>query len=450
MTLKLMPHQVEGVDWVRRTPKGLLGDDPGLGKSAQALAAAREPVLIVTPAMLRGTWMDPDFGEVAKWAPGMDVTWVSYSSLCWRDGRKTLPVPKKEFTDRQWGSVIFDEAHYLKGRKTKWTKAAWEVSLRTRRCLLMTGTPIPNWAHELYMPIRFIHSPLDRRFTSYWRWIDEWFTTFTPPYLTGGAREIGGLRKDLSWEDFARGNDLGQLMLRRLRDDVLKDLPPLTETTLTVPMGAAQRKVYRGLKDDYCAWVEETGDQILAFSDGSLYQKLAQVTTGIPTLVPGTPADPGLSCKLDALKELLEERPAAPVVVFAHYRASADAAAKVAAGMGRTTGLIMGGMSQDERDRQVKAFQAGEIDVLVGTLGTLAEGVTLTRSSTCVMLERGWRPSVNEQAMRRLHRIGQTAPVTVIHVVTEDSLDQRILALLRAKSDQQMATLRAADLVKML
>lgn len=437
-----MPHQVEGVGWLERTPRALLADDPGLGKTAQVLLSATEPVLVVAPAMLRGTWAD----EVEKWRPGLDYAWVSYASLCERVGRKVGTVPRLEYR-RHWGTVIFDEAQALKNRSAKQTKAA--SLLRSDRTYLVTGTPVPNWGHELYMPLRLLHERGDLAYSSYWRWVDTWFATWAPPWSSGGHREITGLRPGITWDDFALHNDLGTLMLRRLREEVLKNLPPLTETTICVEMGPAQRQAYDGLKKDYCAWVEEVGEEVLALSDGGRYVKLAKATTGLSTLVDEPAAENG-NCKLDALAELLEEREGQPIVAFTHFRSTALAAVRAGEAQGRRCGLIMGGLPQEGRDAAIRQFQAGEIDLLVGTLGSLSEGVTLTAADTCIFIERSWRPTQIDQAMRRLHRIGQTRPVTVIHLVAEDSLDQRISALLAAKTDQQVAVLTAAALARIL
>jgi len=455
MTPTLMPHQSVGVEWLSRTPRALLADDPGIGKTAQALLAAKPPVLVVAPAMLAGTWES----EVALWRPEWtedDWTWVSYSSLCERvsavaeSGRKTskaLDRAKWELREQDWHTIIYDEAHYLKGRKSKWTKAA--LGLQSERVVMLTGTPIPNWSHELFILLRILHGTKDPGYRSYWRFIDTWFSTWVPPWSDGRRREIGGLKGDLTWDDFARGTGLDHLMLRRLRDDVLKDLPPLTEQTILVKMGPAQRKAYNELKADYYTWIEEAGEEVAAFSDGGLYVKLAKATTGLPVLLDDCDFKGG-SAKLDALKELLEEREGSPVVIFVHFRSSAHACAAIAANLSRRTSVIMGGIPQAQRDESVRAFQAGEIDTLVGTFGTLSEGVTLTASDCCIMVEHPWRPSQLEQAMRRLHRIGAKRPVNIIHLVTEDSLDQRINALLAAKQGQQIAALRAAEFASLL
>lgn len=442
--LTLMPHQLAGIDWLEQTPRALLADDPGLGKTAQVLLAARPPILVVAPAMLAGTWED----EVAKWRPNADVTWTSYSRMCCRAGRKLLPEPRDDLR-QHWGTIIFDEAQALKNRKAKQTQAALRLVRGADRVYLVTGTPIPNWSHELFCLLKIMHAHGDKRFTSYWRWIDTWFATWSPPYGAANHREIKGLHAGLTWEYFATENGLSDRMLRRLRDDVLKDLPPLTETTIRVAMGAEQRRVYNGLKEDYCAWVEEAGEEVLALSDGGKYVKLAKATTGLATLMD----DPSLvrgSAKLDALQELLEEREGSPIVAFSHFRSTAVAAVKMGEALGRRVGLIMGGMQQDLRDANVRMFQACQLDMLVGTLGSLSEGVTLTAADTCIFIERSWRPTQIDQAMRRLHRIGQQRPVTVIHLVTEDSVDQRILALLAAKQGQALATLSAAALARLL
>lgn len=441
MSLELMPHQKEGVKYLRHHARAMLCDDPGLGKTAQVLLAAVEPVLVVAPAMLAGTWQD----ERLKWRPELDLTWVSYSSLCKRDGRKTLPVARDEY-QRRWGTLIFDECHYLKERKSKWTQAALRLS--AERTFLVTGTPIPNMAAELFVLLRMMHESGDRRYSSYWRFIETFFQWWTPPYGAPGHREITGLRKDVTWEQFAQENDLDSLMLRRLREDVLKSLPPLTESNIAVAMGPEQRRAYNELKTQYCTFVEENGTEVMALSDGGLHTKLAQVTTGIGTLTD----DPNVagSCKLDALKELLQEREGSPVVVFCHFRATARACVAVAEKLGRRTDLIMGGIGQSQRDETVRAFQSGDLDVLVGSLATLGEGVTLTRSSTCIVVERSYRPVLNIQSIRRLHRIGQTSPVTVLYLITENSLDERMTAILDAKNEQAFSALTAAAFCRLL
>jgi SNF2 family DNA or RNA helicase len=422
--------------------RAILADDPGLGKTRQALLAARGRTLIISPAMLRRTWQQ----EQERWAPELDITWVSYSDLCHRvadkAGRlsKVMPLPRPQYR-QAWDTVICDEAHYLKGRATAWTRAVLWLAERCNRLYLLTGTPVPNWAHEIYMPLRLLH-PKAHEVRSYWRWVETWFNIWKPEW---GGHKVLGLKKGVTWEAFVRGNRLHTDLLRRTREQVLPDLPPLTETTLELEMTLSQAKLYRSLKKDYLAWTD-SGHEVSAWSAGGLHTKLMQITTGPEVLDPM--ARPG--CKAGAVEQLLEERRHQPTVIFTHFRATAEFLWGVAHGLGIAVGIVTGGHGPAAREGVLEQFRTGEITVLVGTLDTLAEGLTLTQADTCILVEHSWRPSRNEQAMRRLHRIGQSRPVTVIHLVTAGTVDVGMQSLLSKKSDQQASLLTAAEFARLL
>lgn len=424
--------------WLRERPRALLADEPGLGKSLQALGAATEPILVVAPAMVldSGTWDD----EVAKWASGADVTQVSYSSLTQRRktprGGTSPTGDLKPELDQEWGTVIGDEAHYLKNRRANWTSGF--RGLRSERTTLLTGTPIPNWAHEAFVLLQLVHpeeAGRGERFGSYWRWAKEWFdvgpTNWSP-------MEVGDLRGDRTWEEFREAN-WGDRMLLRLRDDCL-DLPPLTVTEWRVRMKGPQAKAYRGLKEDFVTWLD-SGVEVAAWNSAAQVVKLAKAATGLEVLDPDSKG----SAKLDALRAILADRPR-PTLVVAHFRASVAAAARAAEEAGAEAVVIDGGTSRTQRRDRVRAFQSGSLPVLCATIDTISEGMTLTAADQVVRLERSWRPSRNEQVVRRLHRIGQERPVQVVDLVTEGTVDQRVLRLLEAKTDQQMRALGVADL----
>lgn len=433
MAPALLEHQVEGVEWLRRTPHALLADEPGLGKSGQALLAAEEPILVVAPAMVldSGTWDD----ETTKWLSSADVTQVAYSGLTERErtkkgGTRPTGVPREEFR-REWGTVIADEAHYLKGRDTHWTQGV--KKLRTRRMTQLTGTPIPNWAHEAFVPLQLAHpeeAGRGERLGSYWRWVKEWFdvgpTLWSP-------MEVGDLRADRTWDEFREVN-WGDRTLRRLRDDCL-DLPPLTMQQWRVRMGAAQKKAYRELERDFVTWLD-SGLEVEAWNTAAQVVKLAKCATGLEVLDPGTKG----SAKLDALRDLLKDRPL-PTLVVGHFRPSVAACAAVAGDLGLEVRVVDGGTSRADRKSAIRAFQSGELPVLCATIDTISEGMTLTAADQIVRVERSWRPSRNDQVVRRLHRIGQQRPVIVVDLVTDGTVDDRVLRLLEAKTDQQMKAL---------
>jgi SWI/SNF-related matrix-associated actin-dependent regulator 1 of chromatin subfamily A len=431
---KLMEHQIAGIEFLREYQRAALFDEPGLGKSIQALKAAVEPILVVAPAMVidGGVWDD----EIEKWAPGLDVTQRSYHSIIQKDGRKHTGDLLPELR-REWGTVIADEAHYLKGRKTFWTQAF--KKLRSERMILLTGTPLPNWAHEAFVLLQLLYPDEAKpggRLGSYWCWVEEWFE-IGEQYGKGGVvvsdHVVGDFRKDREWEDFISENWQDRMLLR-LRKDCL-DLPPLTEQMIRVDMVPAQKKAYRELKKDFVTWLD-SGEEVAVWSQAGQLVKLAKCATGLESL-----ADSGTgSGKLDALQTLLTDRDL-PSLVVAHFRSSVAACAVRARAAGKSVAIVDGGTSKPQRTAHVRAFQAGKVDVLCATIDTISEGLTLNAADQVIKVERSWRPSRNEQVLRRIHRIGQDKPVTAIDLVTRGSVDERVLKVLAGKQDQQMKAL---------
>jgi SNF2 family DNA or RNA helicase len=448
-------YQDDGIAWLRQHPHAFLGDEPGLGKTRQLLLAAVEPVLVVAPAMVidSGTWDD----EIAKWAPGIDATVTAYSRLNGRErtekggSRPTDRVAPE--LDRRWGSQIYDEAHYLKGRSTSWTKAAQRLARLTDQVHLATGTPMPNWAHELFVPLQLLYPEKTRpkgELASYWRWAGEWFDT-SPTRWSNGLPSVGRLlgcdrgceRRPPTdpcthFRRFAEQN-LADRFLQRLRDDVLADLPPLTEQVVHTPMTTAQAKVYKALKKDYVAWTDG-GAEVVAWNDAALNVKLQKACVGLPVLT----GERG-SGKLDQLAADLEGR-ARPTLVLGHFRDTLQACAQVARDVGATVEVIDGSTPRGRRRDIVRHFQGGGLDVIVGSLEVVAEGLTLTAADMCIFVEKSYKPSRNVQAMRRIHRIGQDRPVTVRDYVTPGTVDERVRKLLAEKTDEQMRVLSAAQL----
>lgn len=447
MAPELKQYQVDGVEWLDDRPRALLADEAGLGKSVQLLQSAVEPVLIVAPAMIlnAGTWDD----EIEKWTPGIEATQVSYTSIAKRGERGRVPrdsngfplTPLKEEYRRKWGSVILDECHHIKGRKTSWSNALLKID--SEQVHLATGTPIPNWANEAFMPLRMMwpdESKAGRRYGSYWRWAKEWFDVDVNFH---GGREVGDLRDDRTWEEFREAN-WGDRMLRRLRDDVLDELPPLTMQEWRTPMTTEQGRAYRDLRRDYVAWLE-SGLEIEVWSEPGMLVKLAQIATGLETV-----GGKG-SGKLKALEEILTGR-SRPSFVVAHFRSSVEACAQLAHRMGKSAAIVHGGISMAKRRDIIRAFQRGELEVLCASIGTVAEGMTLHQGGAdlVVRVERAWTPSKNDQVIRRLHRQGLERPVHCIDLITPNSIDERVVRLLDQKSDQQMKALGRQDILALV
>lgn len=461
------PYQQEGIDAIRAMPSLLLADEPGLGKSRQAIEAFDGGrVLVVAPRLIlaSGTWDD----EIARWSDHPELwTQAAYTSLNARkqvgerkSTTKPTDDPRPEFL-QNWDAVILDEAHYVKGRATSWTKATQTIAKRSGAILPMTGTPMPNWAHEVFTLLQLLY-PADakpgRRFGAYQRWLNTWFVRTTNPFsTTPGTEGIGGLLACGNrlgcknrpandpcehWLEFTEQN-LGERFLRRLRDDVLGQLPPLTEEPVLTPMDDNQRRMYRELKKD---WITETedGTEVVTWTLGSRNVLMDRITTSAWFADPTGEPRGG---KLDRLRYDLENR-SQPTLVLAHYRDTVEACARVAESVGASVSFVHGGVAN--AGKAIRDFKEGKTDVLVGSLETVSEGLTLTRADMAIFVEKSYKPSRNEQAMRRVHRIGQTRPVTVLDYVTPASLDQNKRVLLAEKSDQQMRALTAAQFTALL
>lgn len=457
----LKEYQRENVEWIQRVGRGLLADEPGLGKSRSALEgfAGAGRVLIVAPSLVAeaGVWHD----EVEAW--GDDDTeyhLATYSMLNVRkptgkgNGRKPVNVLRPEWKGH-WDAVIVDEAHYIKGRDTSWT---WAVKQLARNCdqfLLLTGTPIPNWSHEVFTLLQTIYPEAGKRgndLGSFWRWADQWFDTETSPFNSRAKilKDMKGctpacMRRNADnpcehYVAFAKGN-FGDRYMRHLRDDHL-DLPPLIFEDADTPLDRETRLAYKALKKDFATYVEN--HEVLAWSQGAQNVLLDKMTTS-PWLLhkEGEPR----GGKFELLREDLQKRDA-PTLVLAHYRDSVEGSARVAANAGKRTAFIHGGTTDKQNAKAVRDFKGGRIDVLVGSLETLAEGLTLTIADTAIFLERSFKPSRNTQATYRIHRLGQDKDCTIRRYITPSTVDSKKEVLLNTKTDHQMRTLTAAEFAR--
>jgi superfamily II DNA/RNA helicase len=197
--------------------------------------------------------------------------------------------------------------------------------------------------------------------------------------------------------------------------------------------------MYRELKKEYVT-LSENSEEIVAWTPGSRNVMLDRITTSSWFLdMEGEPR----GGKLERLRFDLENR-SRPTLVLAHYRDTVDACVRVAESTGARAAAVHGGVSLKDKSRIVADFKSGRLDVLVGSLETLAEGLTLTVADMVIFVEKSYKPSRNEQALRRVHRMGVERPVTALDYITPNSVDANKRSLLASKTDQQMRVLTAA------
>jgi hypothetical protein len=456
-----MDHQRGDVNHIIHNRRVLLANEPGCGKSRSAIeATAGAATLVIAPSMVitGGTWDE----EIGRWAEHPDLyTVVPYSMLCTRErGPRGGSRPVKRLRDEYRGvydAVIVDEAHYTKGRHTTWTWAVEQAAKRAELVVEMTGTPIPNWADELFTILRVLF-PEDakrkERLGSFWRWAEAWFDT-TPTRFSNGNPVVGELLSCTAaclsrpstdpcehYHEFVRAN-LGSRYRRVLRDDCL-DLPPLTTQTVKVPLDAAVRAMYNRMKRDFTATID--GIEVVSWSRGARSVALDRLTTS-PWLLTQEGAPHG--GKLDRLAFDLSSR-SRPTLVLAHYNATVEACAQVARQSGARAAHVNGRTTKAQDAANIAAFKGGGLDVLAASLEKVAEGLTLTSADMAIFVETSFKPYRNTQARYRVHRIGQTRPVTILDYVCPGTVDARKRRLLATKTDRQMRYLSAAEYLSLL
>jgi len=428
---QLRPYQEDGYRWLSRLAGcgfGMcLADDMGLGKTLQVIALllerARDGVsLVVAPASVCGNWRQ----EIRRFAPTLVPMLVQETpDALDTAGANTVLIAsygyllfhEKEFTEKAWNGVVLDEAQAIKNDASK--RARLVKRFRAQFRVAATGTPVENRLGELWSLFDFLNPGLLGAATSF----AQRFT------VDGKATpELKRLVKPL--------------VLRRLKGDVLDDLPEKTEVTIPVMLGSAERSAYEGCRLHALATLEKGGGE-----EQSRISILAELTRlrrfcCHPSLVLGAGDVP--SAKMEALVELLEglHQGGHRALVFSQFTDYLALVRKVVSAHGWTHCYLDGSTPTPERERLVSAFQGGEGDFFLISLKAGGTGLNLTAANYVILLDPWWNPAVENQAADRVHRIGQKQPVTVYRLVAADTVEERVIELHKEK------TALAADLLE--
>lgn len=426
--MALFPYQHTGVAQILKLRDVLLADPPGAGKTAQVVTAWNEldahRVLVVCPASLRINWAR----EVAKWSRHHYTTIginsskelpcamplnertaviVSYAIAATKDASDIL-------SQTRWDVAVFDEAHALKNVNAKRTKACllqlWPAA---RKRIAITGTPFPNGRAYEAWPLFARLSP--RLFGQFKPFRDE----YTIPVSTGYN----------TW-DYTRSKNLDKLgalarqhfMIRRSVDEVLGQLPPLVRQQ--IPLGGVKEPhEVRELDLDELVASIERGEPI--WSD---HLSTARRLLGIAKIAGAA----------DFVTTLLAEEP--HLVVFAHHTEVLAGLAEALDAANVTYVTVTGGTAPLERQQAVDDFQAGRVQVFLGSLLACNTGITLTRAAALVIVEQSWTPEDNAQAEARIYRLTQRRISRIFYLMIPDSIDERIAKAVLSKQ-RDIATL---------
>jgi superfamily II DNA or RNA helicase len=427
----LRPYQQHGINWLvflgQAGLGALLADDMGLGKTLQALCAVRGRTLVVAPTSVLHNWAN----EIRRFRPGLryaiyhgaqrqlaaaaDVTLTTYA---------ILRLDAEELGRETWDTVVLDEAQTIKNPDSQVAQAAYRLQARFR--VALSGTPVENRLDELWSQFYFLNPGLlgGRQ---------QFQERYARPIAAGQAGAAARLRERLR-----------PFVLRRRKQEVAAELPPRTDVVLHCVLSEAERQVYDAIR---AATREQVvarlaaGGSVLEALEALLRLRQACCHAG---LVPGQEAE--TSSKVVLLLETLEQVVAEghKALVFSQWTSLLD---RVEPPL-RAAGIDFVRLDGATRDRAgvVRRFQdAAGPPVLLISLRAGGLGLNLTAADHVFLLDPWWNPAVEDQAADRTHRLGQDRPVLVYHLVAEDTVEERILALQAHKRALSDAALEGAE-----
>lgn len=324
-----------------------------------------------------------------------------------------------ELVTVDWQTVVFDESHRLKNRQSQTFKAA--KRLKSEHLYLVSGTPVLNRAEELWTSLHLMDP---KRYRGYWGWAEKFFEIKFPRYQRRIVRAVGAI-KSPQHAAILR-TQLAERMYFRPLEEILPDLPPVTETVYEVTLSAEEQKAHDSMLTNF--WMEVGDDIVQAPNAITKMTRLRQLASDWSVFgeAPGT--------KAQAVAQLVDDLGGEQCIVFCAFRATVDALVEMLLKAGHVTYGYHGGYDANCRSIAIGAFQRGSAQVLVATIATLGEGVDgLQVAHNAVMVDRAWTPAANEQAIARLRRQGQKSSVNVIHLVAAGTVDEVVNDALREK-----------------
>lgn len=473
-------YQIVDAHSVGRHGRALLDHDPGTGKTMSAILGLLEraaaghtvlPILVIAPLSVLGSWvrefttLAPHWRTVAWHGAGRhglvdraDVFVTTYGTLV-RDAASEARAKAKR--DKGYNrslirmapaSVIADEIHMTKNHAAEQSKAAVRLGVKAAQFIGLSGTPITHHLGDRWPALEMLEPGA---WPSRERFVARYCLMGQEQGETGQYRDvIYGMNPGTEPE--FRTALLGRRH-RVAKADVLTELPPKVYSVREVEIPPAHRKIYDQMQDEMLAELPD-GDELEVMSVLTQLNRLCTLAScsGWIELVPKVDKDgnpvispltgeqemrqrlhPQLpSWKVDVLLEILAERPDQSVLCFTESRGLALLAGEAAQKAGRRVGYVIGNQAKGERDRQIDAFQAGDLDLMVLTLKAGGVGITLTAASTEVFIQRPFSIVECIQAEDRAHRIGSERheSIEIIDVIARGTVESKIRTILRTKA----------------
>jgi len=410
-TLQLYSWQRQDSIWLGQRNR-LLASDCGTGKTLIAVETAKEyaqgPVLVICPRLTKEWWAQTVQDQGAGFVgicqeSGRGIPWRRVSSwgnrrpLAWVIVHPTaVRLAYRKMLSVRWDTIIVDEAHRFKNRKAKQTRALWK--LKARHKMLLTATPYGKSPADMWALLHYLDP---KRFSSYWRFFNLFVQT-TEDYSSRrtviGPRNLKGLARVVS-------------PYYRRRDSSVLNLPELVYADVPVRLNPKQEALYRQLSRD--AYAQLHGQEVILKNALVKFLRLQQCALDPGILsqdfplytLDETPA------KVEWITEWLEDHPGEPVIITSRFRRFVDKWLRDLA----PKATIVGGMKGSDVQRALKTFE--KTGMLVGTLDAIKEGLNLQKANVLIVTDGTYSSVAEYQLSKRIHRVGQTKPCQVIHLV---------------------------------
>lgn len=436
---ELLPYQLDGIAFAVGAGRAVLADDMGLGKTIQGIGVAemlsREAgisrVLVICPASLKFHWRQEIqrfadrscqlvLGSAAEragqYGNSCFYTLCNYEQVL-RDLAAIERVP--------WGLIILDEGQRIKNWEAKTSQVI--KALKSPFALVLTGTPLENRLDELYSVVEFID---DRRLGPAFRFFHR-HRVVDEKGKVQGYRKLDELREKLR-----------PVLLRRTRKGVMAELPPRTTEIRRIPATAEQMEIHNGQMRLIQIIISKrymTEMDLLRLQKALLLCRMAADSTFLVDKVA-----PGYSSKLAEFETLIDQLTAEEdrkIVLFSEWTTMLDLIEPLLGRRRLSYVRLDGSIPQKRRAALISRFQGDSACNLFLSTNAGATGLNLQAANTVINMDLPWNPAVLEQRISRVHRMGQKRPVQAFLLVTEETLEEKLLGTLSAKHSLAMAAL---------
>lgn len=433
-----MPHQTEGIAWLKARGRGLLWLPPGAGKTVITLEALRERgckrVLIVAPVSLLTVWRD----ELAKFY-GASCVLVRGSKAKRAEllaapnryhviGYEALRVDFDTVKLGGWDAIILDESHKVANPTAKITKRMLKLDAPVK--IALNGTPIANSYADIWSVCEWLERGcLYGNFYAFRN-----IHAVMNPYVPGMI---------LEWRNVEKIKEkVAHLIFRKTREEVLSHLPPLTEQIISFELMPAERRVYEQIRKE--SLIKIAGEDVPISNALVELMRLRQVTNGLHAF-----GYEGEGSKIKTLKELLETFPEdAKIIIFSQFKTTVDKL------VGELKGAIAitGDVPVAERGQIVEKFGTDPTCRVLVMTGAGERGLNLQVANYTVLMDNAWSNAGHEQRVGRNWRTGQTKPVFIYSLEAAKTVDVKIRKLLETKKGlaESFGGITKAELVSLL